>query len=79
MIVFYHHIKTKMFIVDVDRTSYPLFDNKRILMTPKGPAINSLKETTKNYVRDESPRMLFDFLKGFLTISRMVYCPPYLP
>ena len=55
MIVFYHHIKTKMFIVDVDRTSYPLFDNKRILMTPKGPAINSLKETTINYVRDRVP------------------------
>ena len=80
MIAFYYQIKTPVFSVGVDQTLYPLFDNKRLLvMTPKGLAIKSLKETTTNYVRDESPRMLFDSLKGFLTISRMVYCPLYLP
>ena len=80
MIAFYYQIKAPVFSVGVDQTLYPLFDNKRLLvMTPKGLAIKSLKETTTNYVRDESPRMLFDSLKGFLTISRMVYWPLYLP
>jgi len=80
MIAFYYQIKALVFSVGVDRTLYPLLDNKRLLiMTPKGLAIKSLKETITNYVRDESPRMLFDSLKGFLTISRMVYCPLYLP
>ena len=64
MITFYHQIKTLVFSVGVDRISYPLFDNKRLLMTPEGLAIKSLKETTTNCVRDESPRMQFDSLKG---------------
>lgn len=65
MIVFYHQIKTPIFNVDVNQISYPLFDKKRLLTTPRGLAIESPKETTTNYVRDESPRMLFDSLKGF--------------